>query len=144
MRRWETGEGIKYSARGAEMWFKATNADTRGQFSLMERVLAPGGRMPPPHRHTNNVEAYFVLDGVVEFRVNDQVFYGTPGSFVLVDSGDTHTFGNTGDAPARLLVLHSPGLDQYFRDLELLWAPVEPPDHEAEVDLMKRHGMDVD
>ena len=144
MRRWETGEGRHYGARGSEMWFKATSADTQGRFSLMERTLPPGGVMPPAHRHTGNDEAYFVLSGVVEFRVTGEVFEGARGSFVLVPAGESHTFGNTSDEPARLLVLHSPGLDDYFRDLELLWGSAEPPDRDAQDSLMRRHGMEPD
>jgi quercetin dioxygenase-like cupin family protein len=140
--RWESGEGLRREARGSEMWFKATAASTDGRFSLMERTLPPGGRMPPAHRHSGNEEAYFVLDGTVEFRVADEVISGTRGSFILVPSGEAHTFGNTSATPARLLVLHAPALDQYFEDLEALWASPVPPEREAEVALMRRHGME--
>ena len=142
MLRWESGEGLRREARGSEMWFKATAADTQGRLSLMERTLPPGGRMPPAHRHVGNDEAYFVLDGAVEFRVADEVFPGTKGTFVLVRAGEAHTFGNTGEEPARLLVLHAPALDGYFEDLERLWASPEPPDRDTELALMRRHGME--
>jgi mannose-6-phosphate isomerase-like protein (cupin superfamily) len=142
--RWESGEGLRREARGSEMWFKATGAATHDRFSLMERTLPPGGRMPPPHRHTGNEEAYFVLDGTVEFRVAGEVFDGTNGTFVLVPAGESHTFGNTSDEPARLVVLHAPGLDRYFEDLEQLWASPQPPDRDAELALMRRHGMEPD
>lgn len=142
MLRWESGEGTRREARGSEMWFKATAADTQGRFSLMERGLPPGGRMPPPHSHIGNEEAYFVLDGIVEFRVADDVFRGSHGTFVLVTAGEAHTFGNTSEEPARLLVLHAPALDGYFEDLERLWASPEPPERESELALMRRHGME--
>lgn len=142
MDRYEPGEGLRREARGSEMWFKATAASTNGRFSLMERTLPPGGRMPPAHRHSGNEEAYFVLDGAVEFRVGDEVFEGTGGTFVLVPSGEAHTFGNTGNEPARLLVLHAPALDGYFADLEALWAAPEPPARHDEQELMRRHGME--
>jgi hypothetical protein len=45
-------------------------------------------------------------------------------------------------ATARLLVLHAPAMDDYFRELEALWASGEPPDHAEELDLMRRHGME--
>jgi mannose-6-phosphate isomerase-like protein (cupin superfamily) len=140
--RWESGQGLRREARGSEMWFKAVAAQTEGRFSLMERTLPPGGRMPPAHRHVGNDEAYFVLDGVVEFRVADDVFDGTAGTFVLVPAGETHTFGNTKEEPARLLVFHAPALDGYFADLEQLWASPEPPERQAELALMQRHGME--
>jgi len=140
--RWANGQGQRREARGSEMWFKATAATTRDRFSLMERTLPPGGRMPPAHRHVGNEEAYFVLDGTVEFHVADEVFQGGPNTFVLVSAGEAHTFGNTSAAPARLLVLHAPALDGYFEDLERLWASPEPPTRDAEVGLMRRHGME--
>ncbi len=142
MLRWESGEGLRREARGSEMWFKATSASTGGRFSLMERTLPPGGRMPPAHSHVGNDEAYFVLDGTVEFHVSGDVFPGTSGTFVLVPAGEAHTFGNAGDVAARLLVLHAPALDGYFEDLERLWASPEKPDRDAELALMRRHGME--
>ncbi len=142
MSRLERGEGEHREARGSDMWFKATGAATRGRFSLMERLLPPGGRMPPAHRHMANEEAYYVLEGAIEFHVGDEVFAAGPDTFVLVPSGERHTFGNTEDAPARLLVLHAPSLDEYFSDLERLWAGPEPPSREDELELMGRHGME--
>ncbi len=139
---WESSEGLRREARGSEMWFKATASNTQGRFSLMERTLPAGGRMPPAHRHVGNDEAYFVLDGAVEFHVADEVFLGTSGTFVLVSAGEAHTFGNTSAEPARLLVLHAPALDGYFEDLEQLWASPQPPDRDAELALMRRHGME--
>ena len=142
MLRFASGEGLRREARGSEMWFKATATATEGRFSLMERTLSPGGRMPPAHSHVGNDEAYFVLDGSVEFRVSEAVFQGERGVFVLVAAGEPHTFGNTSDAPARLLVLHAPALDSYFEELERLWSAPQPPERERELALMRRHGME--
>jgi quercetin dioxygenase-like cupin family protein len=82
-----------------------------------------------------------VLEGLVEYQVAGEVFEGRSGTFVLVPAGETHTFGNTSDQPARLLVLHAPALNAYFEDLELLWNAPEPPDQATEIALMERHGM---
>ena len=142
MQRFDNGEGLRRSARGSEMWFNATASSTGGRFSLMERTLPPRGRMPPPHRHVANDEAYFVLDGTVTFHVADAVFDGGPGTFVLVECREAHTFGNTAGEPARLLVLHAPALDGYFGDLEQLWAGPAAPDRDTELALMRRHGME--
>ena len=139
----ERGEGLHYEARGSDMWFKATSADTQGRFSLMERILPPGGRMPPAHRHVGNDEAYFVLDGVVEFHVGDDLCTGSNGMFLLVSAGEAHTFGNTSAESARLLVIHTPALDAYFADLERLWSAAEIPDRDTEIALMKQYGMEL-
>jgi mannose-6-phosphate isomerase-like protein (cupin superfamily) len=136
------GEGVRREARGSVMLFKAMAETTSGRFSLMERTLPPGGRMPPPHRHAGNDEAYFVLDGDVTFIVDGQTTSGGAETFVLVPAGAAHTFGNTSKVPARLLVIHSPALDAYFADLETLWADAIRPTLEQERALMARHGMD--
>jgi mannose-6-phosphate isomerase-like protein (cupin superfamily) len=135
------GEGSHVEARGSDMWFKATAASTAGRFSLMERTLPPGGRMPPAHHHVGNDEAYYVLEGDVEFRVGPDVVRGGPDTCILVPAGETHTFGNTSDAPARLLVLHAPALDGYFVELARLWSKGAPPDRDLELELMRRYGM---
>ncbi len=65
-----------------------------------------------------------------------------PGDFVRVSRGRVHTFGNDGEAPARLLVLHAPAMDAYFRKLHELWSGKEPPSPEQERDLMRPFGME--
>jgi len=53
----------------------------------------------------------------------------------------SHTFGNAGESPARLLIIHSPAADAYFAELEALWKDAIPtPEEERE--LMKRHGIE--
>jgi hypothetical protein len=61
---------------------------------------------------------------------------------VLVPAGAAHTFGNTSDAAARLLVIHAPALDAYFAELDALWSGEQPPTPEQERALMSRHGME--
>jgi mannose-6-phosphate isomerase-like protein (cupin superfamily) len=136
------GEGHMLTARGSVMAFKAMARHTGGDFSLMERTLPPGGRIPPAHRHTTCTEAYFVLGGTVTFWLDAERLIGGPGDFLLVPRGVGHTFGNDSEAPARLLVLHAPALDGYFTELHKLWADDEPPTTEQEQELMSRFGMD--
>ena len=137
------GEGrAQFSARGSVMYFKALAEQDGGDLSLMERTLPPGGRRPPPHRHVNCSEAYFVLDGLVSVTVEgDQLAVG-PEGFVLVPRGTAHTFGNGGPGPARLLVIHAPAMDAYFAALHDLWHREQPPTPDEERALMERFGME--
>lgn len=136
------GEGKALSARGSTMFFKATRASTNGAFSFMERTLPLGGRRPPPHIHTQCEEAFYVLEGEIEFFLAGDAVIGTPGSFVLVPGGVSHTFGNRAAAPSRLLIIHAPAMDVYFEELQALWSGEVPPSVEDERALMKRHGME--
>jgi mannose-6-phosphate isomerase-like protein (cupin superfamily) len=137
------GEGLaQFSARGSVMYFKALARLDDGDLSLMERTLPPGGRRPPPHRHVNCSEAYFVLDGEVTVIIEDDELQVGPQGFVLVPRGTAHTFGNAAGRPARLLVIHAPAMDAYFAALHDLWHRDEPPTPEQERDLMARFGME--
>lgn len=136
------GEGLLLTARGSVMAFKAVAEQTDGDFSLMERTLPSGGRRPPAHRHTNCSEAFFILEGTVTVELEGAAVAASPGDFVRVSRGQAHTFGNARDTPARLLVLHAPAMDAYFRRLHELWSAEEPPNPEQEQDLMSRFGMD--
>jgi mannose-6-phosphate isomerase-like protein (cupin superfamily) len=138
----QRGEGARcYSARGSVMLFKALAEQDDGDFSLMERTLPPGGRRPPPHRHSNCSEGYFVLDGLVSVTVAGQELTAGPEAFVLVPRGEAHTFGNAGQDEARLLVLHAPAMDAYFAQLHELWNRAEAPSPDEERELMARFGM---
>jgi mannose-6-phosphate isomerase-like protein (cupin superfamily) len=137
------GEAAKqYRARGSVMFFKALAEQNGGDFSLMERTLPPGGRRPPPHRHTNCSEAYFVLDGLVSVIVEGVERVVEPEGFVLVPRGTAHTFGNPTEEEARLLVIHAPAMDAYFAGLHQLWNRDAPPSPDEERALMARFGME--
>ena len=137
-----SGQGRRFTARGNVMAFKAVAAQTDGDFSLMERTVPAGARTPPPHRHVNCSEAFFVLDGTITFWLDEAELSGGPGDFLLVPRGAGHTFGNRSTEPARLLVLHAPAMDAYFAELDALWAAGEPLTPEAERELMSRYGME--
>jgi quercetin dioxygenase-like cupin family protein len=136
------GEGKMLTARGSTMFFKATHASTAGAFSFMERIIPPGGRMPPPHIHTKCEEAFYVLDGEIEFLLDNETLIGRRGSFILVPGGVSHTFGNASTTSSRLLIIHAPAMDAYFEELQTLWSAAVPPTTEDEQALMKRHGME--
>ena len=83
---------------GPATWFlnglmtvKASNADTGGAYCLMEHVLTPAGN-PPMHVQTDEEEAFYVIDGQIEFEVEGQVVLARAGTFALVPRGAAHTF----------------------------------------------------
>jgi mannose-6-phosphate isomerase-like protein (cupin superfamily) len=137
----EPGEGIAVSARGSSMLFKAVADTTGGAFSLMERELPVSNRRPQPHTH-EGPEGFYVLEGSIEFVVGGQSRVGGPGFWALVPSGVAHTFGNVGETPARLLIVHAPAADAYFAELQALWSGANPPALEEKRALMRRHGLE--
>ena len=135
------GSGEQLTVRGSTLNFTAVASTTGGAFSLHERHIPAGGRRPPAHVHPDRTEAFWVLNGEAEFELDGDLIRASSGSFVLVPGGVAHTFGAPADIAARVLVLHAPALDQYFRELAELWSGAEPPDRDTELALMRQHGM---
>lgn len=100
------GEGA--TAPGSPYHYKATAAQTQGAYAALEITAPVGYKGPPLHRHPREEEAWYVLEGELEFTVEGKTFDAVAGSFVVVPRGLAHTFGNGGTTQARYLVLISP------------------------------------
>jgi quercetin dioxygenase-like cupin family protein len=61
-----------------------------------------------PHIHADHVDAFYVLEGQVEFRVGDEPRVAGPGTFVAAPPGTVHGFRHAGPEPIRFLNLHAP------------------------------------
>ena len=112
------GEGEHHDAGPAQILIKATGEHTSGKFFLAESTLAPGFAGPPPHRHRQLHDMFYVLEGTVTLRLGDREVEAPPGSFACVPPGVVHTFRNDSDSPVRLLNFNAPaGFENYIRDL---------------------------
>ncbi|MDR7276492.1 cupin domain-containing protein [Catenuloplanes atrovinosus] len=101
-------EGLTKWVSGDIYTIKATRHDTNGSLALIDAVVPPGGG-PIAHAHTDEDEAFFLLDGELEFLDGDRTFIGEPGSFVFIPRGRRHRFRNVGTTDVRTLFLFTPG-----------------------------------
>lgn len=120
------GEGRSVWSLGGRFTIKADGTATGGRFGLVE-ATAWRSTEPPTHIHRREDEAWYVLDGQMTFRVGDEEFVATAGSFVYAPSGLPHAF--TVDVePTRVLVLASPaGFEHFALDLGTEASDDEPP-----------------
>jgi len=79
---------------------KVVSEDTGGAFALAEAITPPEGG-PPPHVHHREDEAFYVLEGELEFMTEDGTIRAGAGSFVHVPKGTLHTYKNVGMTSAR-------------------------------------------
>lgn len=110
--------------------FLARSEDTNGQFAVLE-VLGQQGFEPPLHTHSRDDEAFYVLEGEIEFRAGDKIIPAGPGSFVFLPRGVAHTF-QFRTARTRMLIVTAPaGLEAAFSQLsepaQTLGLPPVPP-----------------
>jgi mannose-6-phosphate isomerase-like protein (cupin superfamily) len=83
------------------------------RFNLSIITMAPGRDGPAAHVHEQEDDAFYVLDGEIEFRVDDEDVPAPAGTFVLVPPGVPHTFANRTSTPVRILNIHAPaGFDR--------------------------------
>ena len=98
--------------------FLAKGEDTGGRFALMEAQAKPGNE-PPPHVHEWEHEMYYVLEGAIEFYVEDKILLARAGEVVFLPQGKPHAF-YIRSSHLRTLILvqasgeHPIGLDRYF------------------------------
>ena len=97
---------------------KARSSHTGGAYSLTETSVSPRAAGPPVHHHTDCEEAFYIVSGELEFRVDDVETRAPSGTFLVVPRGAQHTYCNPNDEPARVLVLISPpGFEQNFIEM---------------------------
>lgn len=133
------GEALVLGPTHGEL--KASHADTGGRFALVDTVYAPGFQGPPPHRHGEMYDCFFIIDGTLRFTVAGEEADAGPGTLVVVPPGVVHSFGNPHPDPARVLNLFAPaGLEAYLRELAALPGP---PDPATMADLASRYDFEV-
>jgi quercetin dioxygenase-like cupin family protein len=100
------GHGRTFVAGTGRLELKVA-PEAGGQFGIMEGVLPPGGG-PPLHRHQRFDEAFYVLDGEIEYCIGDDWVRATAGTCVYAPAGLTHGFRNRGVSDARQLIIAAP------------------------------------
>jgi uncharacterized RmlC-like cupin family protein len=74
------GEGEHHDAGSAQIVIKAAGEHTGGSLFLAESTLAPGFAGPPPHRHRELHDMFYVLDGTLTLRLGDRTIEAGPGA----------------------------------------------------------------
>lgn len=112
---------------GESLWFGgclltllAEGRETAGQLSAAEAVMRKGME-PPPHAHTREDEAFYIVSGLWTFQIGDERFEAAPGAFVWAPRGVEHSWTVDADG-ARALILTTPG-----GHLEAMMRPFSKP-----------------
>jgi len=116
-------------------------------------VTQPPGVATPLHRHDREAEAFYVLEGRLDYQAGDELFEMYAGCFIHMPAQVPHAFRIRGDSPARFLALTTPaGLLNLYDEVGLpatehrlpgadgLTPEVEIPKW---VDAAPRYGMTV-
>jgi mannose-6-phosphate isomerase-like protein (cupin superfamily) len=140
------GEGDSVDLGGLGVRFMIDGGTAGGGFALVEHPMAPRTLAAPLHRHANEDEYSYVLEGRVGVQLGDETLEVGPGELVFKPRSQWHAFWNPGDEPARLLEIISPaGFERYFADIAPLLPPNRPePDFPALAAVQERYGLEMD
>ena len=75
---------------------------------MLDLTFQPEFEGVDPHLHDDHVDAFYVLEGEVEFRVGGEPRVAGPETVLRGATETVHGFRNAGPEPLRVLNLHAP------------------------------------
>ena len=139
----QEGKTVDFGPFGVR--FLIWSEESGGGVSLVEHPIAPRGLVAPLHRHANEDEYSYVLEGRMGAQLGDEVVYAEAGDLVFKPRNQWHTFWNAGDEPCRILEIISPGgFEHAFDEMAERAASPEGLTGEQALAVLTRYGLDVD
>jgi mannose-6-phosphate isomerase-like protein (cupin superfamily) len=136
------GDGLAVDLGSLGVRFMVWGEESGGGFSLVEHPIPPRTLAAPLHRHANEDEYSYVLEGRMGAKLGDDVVHADAGTLVFKPRGQWHTFWNAGDGPCRILEIISPGgFEHLFREAG---GDPESMTGETAAALDARYGLEVD
>jgi mannose-6-phosphate isomerase-like protein (cupin superfamily) len=115
--------------KGGEQLGSAVLLAAFDDLMVSEYVLEPGTEAGDPHYHANHTDAFYVLEGELEFVIEGKPVRATAGTLVVAPRGAVHAFPVAIGGAARFLNVHAPGgFERYLRALSEKRARGESPD----------------
>ncbi len=108
-------DGEAFWGFGSLWTVKASAEQTGGRFALIEE-LAPGGAATPLHRHAEDDETFYVLEGEMTFYLGEggEPIPASSGTFVHIPGGAVHAF-RVDSETARYLIITTPQHERFYR-----------------------------
>jgi quercetin dioxygenase-like cupin family protein len=127
---------------GVRNRFMIDGVDTNGRFALVQHLIAPKALAAPMHRHRDEDEYTYVLNGRIGAVIEGNEVVAERGDLLFKPRGQWHTFWNAGDEPAACLELISPaGFEDLFRSFASM---TEPPTPGVLAGLAAEYGCETD
>ena len=112
----KAGERKPLNVLGMPLTMLCEARETGGNWSLFEEEV-PLGMGPPAHRHDWD-EAYYILDGEVDFVIDGEAVRSGRGDFNYLPRGTVHGFQGASESTARVLIFAAPAHgSEFFQEL---------------------------
>lgn len=139
-----TGLDVMVSPAGEGVVIRATEEETDGAYSILEFTIEPGPGITPMHIHHEADEAVLVLEGELTVKLGDERRVLEAGSYARAPRGLPHTYRSSGDRPAKVLFIYTPGEEWHYLEAAAEHGPVEDEsDIERLAPLLEDHGIEI-
>jgi quercetin dioxygenase-like cupin family protein len=154
----EQGAGGVFPDGGRSVWlmgmlitFKAVSQESGGAYSVYVATI-PANTGAPPHIHHQESEAFYMLEGELDFIAGERAVRAASGDFLHVEKGVIHGYTNPGPAIARYVGIVTPGglHEQLFAALgeeatseTLPPPPSGPPDIAGLIELASKYHTEL-
>lgn len=103
------GGGRRYDMGAIQAIFKADGPETQGGFAISEWWLDARHEGPGAHKHDDNDEIFYVLEGTASILAGDTWHQLAKGSCCVIPRGTMHDFRNESTERMGLLNVFIPG-----------------------------------
>jgi mannose-6-phosphate isomerase-like protein (cupin superfamily) len=136
----KAGERKPLNVLGMPLTMLCEARETGGHWSLFEEEV-PLEMGPPPHRHDWD-EAYYILDGDIDFSIDGEPVMSSRGDFNYLPRGTVHGFKGASETAARVLIFAAPAHgSEFFQELNDEVRRV-PEDLSKIPQIGRRHGIE--
>ena len=104
----KSGQIIENPIIGDRIVFRQTAQETDGELLELEIFAQPAAAGPPVHVHPNSTESFTVLKGCLDAEVDGETLQFGEGEHFDVPAGVAHTWWNSSEREAHVLVAFSP------------------------------------
>lgn len=116
-------------------------AEVDGAFSLHHRT-APPGAASVRHSHKRVIEAFYILDGEMEFEIGAEKFTAGAGTYVQAQKGVSHAWRVLGETTVHALVFFTPSVAPGFFDEVDAEVRSGKADRERLYEINMKYGLD--
>lgn len=110
-----------YPEFGEMRWYSDALGTEQVSFSWRTMRPGTGGRGSYGHRHPGQEEIYFVIGGLVTFKIDDDVFEAGPQTGVRIGGDAYRSVHNDTDQDAELLIISTRDPDAGTERTENFW-----------------------
>ena len=110
-----------YPGYGEQRWYSDALGTEQVSFSWRRMPPDTGGRGSYGHRHPGHEEIYFVISGMLTFKVGDEVFDAGPQTAVRMTGDECYSVHNDTDEEAELIIFSTRHPDPPLEKQDSFW-----------------------